>query len=164
MRLFLGSFAKLEHYGILKSHFSFLEAKWVQKHNIHLTYLFLGERPNPYGIIEKLERIEYEKKDIPLHGLGFFGHPPKVLYTKAQDEGIVELHHKIVKRLQIEPNQPFVPHVTLCRIKSSQRFSRFIETLQKLEHHHFGTLHQELHLIESLLTPKGPKYKIIHTF
>ena len=164
MRLFLGSFARLEHYGMVKSRFSFLEAKWVEKHNIHLTYLFLGERPNPYGIIEKLEGIEYKKKDIPLYGLGFFGHPPKVLYTKISDDEIVKLHHKIVDRLQIEPKQPFLPHVTLCRIKRAHRFSRFIETIREFGHHHLGTLHQELHLIESFLTPKGPKYKIIHTF
>ena len=164
MRLFLGSFATIEYYGLIKKHFSFMEAKWVEKHNIHLTYLFLGDRPNPYGIIDKLENIHYEKKDIPLHSLGFFGHPPKVLFTKANDETIIDLHKQILDRLQIKPDKPFVPHVTLCRIKRVYGFDRFVSNIRELQNRHFGTLHQELHLIESFLTPKGPKYKIIHTF
>lgn len=164
MRLFLGSFATIEYYGLIKKHFSFMEAKWVEKHNIHLTYLFLGEYPSAYPVIEKLENISYEKKDIPLKSLGFFGHPPKVLFTKVTDESILDLHRSILERLKIEPDKPFVPHVTLCRIKRVHGFERFVKNLRELQHRHFGTLHQELHLIESVLTPRGPKYRIIHTF
>ena len=164
MRLFLGSFAKLEHYGLVKNRFSFMQAKWVEEYNLHLTYLFLGERPEPYTIIDKLERIEYEKRDIPLFDLGFFGHPPKVLFIKVLDEEVTKLHTQIASRLHITSPQPFVPHVTLCRIKRVNGFSRFIETLKEFENQQIGILHQKLHLIESILTPRGPKYKIIHTF
>ena len=164
MRLFLGTFATIDYYGLLKERFSFLQGKWVERHNIHLTYLFLGEHPTPYPIIEKLEGIRYEKKEIPLAGLGFFGHPPKVLYAKAEDEALDALHHQIITRLGTTPDKPFVPHVTLCRIKKVLNFSRFIDTVRKYQHHHLGKLQGELTLIESVLTPKGPKYRVIRTF
>ncbi len=164
MRLFLGTFATIDYYGLLKERFSFVQGKWVERHNIHLTYLFLGEHPTPYPIIEKLEGLQYEKKEIPLISLGFFGHPPRVLYAKAEDVALDALHQEIVTRLGITPDKPFLPHVTLCRIKKVPNFSRFIETLRTYRHQRIGKLANELALIESVLTPKGPKYRVIRTF
>ncbi len=164
MRLFLGAFATIDYYGLVKERFSFVQGKWVERHNLHLTYLFLGEHPTPYPIIEKLEGIQYEKKKIVLSGIGFFGNPPKVLYAKAEDETIERLHQEIIARLGIAPDKPFLPHVTLCRIKKVPKFSRFIETVRKYQHQRLGSLTSELVLIESFLTPKGPKYRVIHTF
>ncbi len=164
MRLFLGSFATLYDYLGIKNSFSFLKGKWVEKRNIHLTYLFLGEVQTPVPIIKKLQNLKYEAKEIPIEGVGFFGSPPRILYAKANDEEIARLHHSITKLLQIAPDKPFLPHITLCRIKELKNFDKFIKSVRKFEHKRVGTLHLQLHLIQSHLTPKGPIYKSIYTF
>ncbi|BCD60893.1 MULTISPECIES: RNA 2',3'-cyclic phosphodiesterase [unclassified Nitratiruptor] len=164
MRLFLGSFATINYYGLIKEKFSFLEGKWVEKHNIHLTYLFLGDMPTPQPIIERLEDIAKPEKKIGMNHLGFFGHPPKVLFAKASDESLFRLHQAIVSKLQIKPDKAFIPHVTLCRIKKVHNFDRFIQNIRFLEGKAIGSIEPQLRLIKSILTPKGPVYKIIHTF
>ncbi|SMC08429.1 RNA 2',3'-cyclic phosphodiesterase [Nitratiruptor tergarcus] len=164
MRLFLASFAKLHDYVGIKNSFSFLKGKWVEKRNLHLTYLFLGEVATPVPLKKQLQQITYEHKRVPIQGIGFFGTPAKILYAKAYDEEIIKLHHKILEVLQKEDDKPFLPHITLCRIKELKNFEKFLHTIRKYEHKNLGFLELELHLIESHLTPKGPIYKSIHTF
>ncbi|BAF70701.1 RNA 2',3'-cyclic phosphodiesterase [Nitratiruptor sp. SB155-2] len=164
MRLFLGSFATINYYGLIKEKFSFVEGKWVEKHNIHLTYLFLGDIPTPQPIIEKLEGIAKPEKKIGMNHLGFFGHPPKILFAKTMEKSLFELHQEIISRLGIKPKKPFIPHVTLCRIKKVHNFDKFLQNIRQMEGNHLGSIEPKLHLIRSHLTPKGPIYKIIHTF
>ncbi len=164
MRLFLASFAKLKNYQQIKQSFSFIEGKWVEKRNLHITYLFLGEVQTAAPIIEKLQRISYEKKEIPIIGLGFFGNPAKVLYANIQNGALTHLHNEILQRLGTKPDKPFIPHLTLCRIKRVHNFSRFITTIRKYEGATLGSLELELHLVQSHLTPKGPIYRSVATF
>ncbi len=164
MRLFLGSFATINDYGAIKQRFSFIEGKWVEKKNLHLTFLFLGEVATPAFIIEALKSIHYPHITIPIESLGFFGSPPRVLYAKANDEELFRLHSHICQALGKEPTKPFLPHITLCRIKRAHPFGRFIEALRSYQNRPIGSLKLQLQLIQSHLTPKGPIYRPIHTF
>ena len=164
MRLFIGSFAKLKNYQKIKEDFSFLEGKWVEARNIHLTLLFLGEVKVPQSITFRLRTLCYEKIEIPIKGLGFFGSPPRVLYAKVADEGLTQLHERICKILDFEPNQPFLPHITLCRIKRINNFDRFIKKVREYENKELGSLKVDVALIKSELTKKGPIYTPIATF
>lgn len=164
MRLFLASFAKLKNYQQIKQSFSFVEGKWVERKNLHITYLFLGEVQTAAPIIEKLQGISYKKQEIPIIGLGFFGNPARVLYAHIHNEAVMKLHNEILHRLDIQPDKPFIPHLTLCRIKRLRSFSRFIATIKKYEDVALGSLDFELHLVQSHLTPKGPIYRSVATF
>ncbi len=164
MRLFLGSFATIPNYRKIKEDFSFLQGKWVEKQNLHLTYLFLGEQPSAAPIIDKLRDIDTPKHSIPLEGVGFFGHPPKVLYTHAKSEAIELLYKEICERLKIESDKPFIPHVTLCRIKKIGDFSRFTEKIKRYDNEELGSIKPTLCLVQSILGPKGPLYKVLERF
>ncbi|MRI58276.1 MAG: RNA 2',3'-cyclic phosphodiesterase [Epsilonproteobacteria bacterium] len=164
MRLFIGSFAAIDDYAKIKHSFSFLRGKWVEKKNIHLTFLFLGEVPSAAPIVEALEGICYKRKDISLRGLGFFGTPPRVLWAGCEDESLTALHETIRERLGVAEKKPFIPHITLCRIKNAGRYERFLEAVRSYKEREIGHIKLKLQLIESHLTPKGPIYRPIHTF
>ena len=163
MRLFIGSFAKLNNYQKIKEDFSFLEGKWVEPRNIHLTLLFLGEVQVPQSVIFRLRSLRYEKTDIPIQGLGFFGSPPRLLYARVADDGLAQLHERICKTLDFEPNQPFLPHITLCRIKRLKNRDRFIKKIRDYDESKLGKLRLEVTLIKSELTKRGPIYTPIAT-
>ena len=58
MRLFIASPVILSHYDVIKNDFEgIVEGKWVEEENLHLTWVFLGDVPNPQPVIEKLQGI-----------------------------------------------------------------------------------------------------------
>ena len=164
MRLFLGTFVTMYDYLGIKKDFSFLEGKWVEKRNLHLTYHFIGEVATPLPIIKQLSTLAYEPQTIPIKALGFFGSPPKILYAKASSEQLYAIAKQIHQLLAIEDPKPFIPHITLCRIKRVKNFEKFIKKIRAYEHKRLGVMELKVALIQSHLTPKGPVYKTIHTF
>lgn len=164
MRLFLGTFATIYDYVGIKKEFSFIEGKWVEKRNLHLTYHFVGEVATPIPIIAKLSSLHYEPRQIPIKALGFFGTPPKILYAKALDESLFDIANQISQLLEIANSKPFIPHITLCRIKRVKNFEKFIKKIRAFEHKPLGIMDLKVELIQSHLTPKGAIYKTIHTF
>ena len=164
MRLFLGSFATINDLETIKEHFPMLTARWTPKANIHLTYLFLGESYDPATVIQKLQGIHYLEKSIQLSGLGTFGKPPRILYAKAEDKALLDLHNEIVTRLDLKPDKPFIPHITLARLKKVESMARFKNALKEYEAKVLGELQVELQLIQSELTPQGARYKTLFRF
>ncbi|WP_187647389.1 RNA 2',3'-cyclic phosphodiesterase [Nitrosophilus labii] len=165
MRLFLGTFAKIDNLAAIKREFEdIIEAKWVEEENIHLTYLFLGEVENPKDIIFKLKNIQYKKKSIQIRSLGYFGRPPKILYAKIEDNEIEALYKNICKRLGIKIDKKYIPHITLARIKKTKNINRFLTKIEEFKNHKLGNMQLELFLIKSELTPKGPKYLVLEKF
>lgn len=165
MRLFLGAFADIDNLSDIEKSFSkIVEGKWVEKHNIHLTYIFLGNVEDPKKIILRLKDIKYKKKTINIRGLDYFGRPPKILYAKIDDKEIKKIYEDICKRLGIEIDDNFISHITLVRIKKVKGIKRFLETVERFKNRKLGILKLKLALIKSELTPKGPKYTVIKEF
>jgi len=164
MRLFVGSFATIYDYLGIKREFSFVEGKWVEKRNLHLTYHFIGEVETPVLLIKQLAKIKYEPQQIPIKALGFFGSPPKILYAKASSDTLYNLAKEIKEAVGAKETKPFIPHITLCRIKRIKNFEKFIKKIRSFEHKTIGTMQVRIELIQSHLTPKGPIYRTIHTF
>ncbi len=164
MRLFIGAFAKIYDYEKIKKDFSFIKGNWTKEENIHITYLFLGEVDEHERILGSLCNLEYKKTVIPLKGLGFFGRPPKILYAKADEKPLLQLQKDICSLLGKKSDKPFIPHVTLCRIKDVKEPKRFYQKIEEYEDKTVGELEIKVELIKSTLTPKGPIYSSIGSF
>ena len=165
MRLFLGAFANIDNLENIQKDFKdIIEGKWVEKENIHLTFIFLGDVENPKSIILKLKDIKFKNKSINIRGLDYFGRPPKILYAKVNDKEIKKLYIELCKRLGIEAEENFVSHITLIRIKKVKGIKRFLEKIEKYKNKKLGHIHLKLAQIKSELTPKGPRYSIIKEF
>ena len=58
MRLFIASPVILSHYDAIKNDLEgIVERKWVEEANLHLTWVFLGDVPDPQPVIEILQDI-----------------------------------------------------------------------------------------------------------
>ncbi len=165
MRLFLGTFAKIDNLDSIKREFKdVIEAKWVEEENIHLTYQFLGEIENPKDIIFKLKNIHYKKISVEIISLGYFGRPPKILYAKTKNNEIESLYKDICQKLNIKTDKKFIPHITLSRIKKIKNINMFLTKIEKFKNRKLGYMQLELFLIKSELTSKGPKYTVLEKF
>jgi 2'-5' RNA ligase len=166
MRLFLGSYAQIDHYDTIREHFGpKFDGKWVVPENLHMTWLFLGERDDVDAIIEALAPLrDMPKPRLTLKGFGTCGHPdPKVLYLRARTTDALPLHNAIVDLLHHEEKRPFRAHVTLARIKTPH-VRDLLHADTPWMHTVVGEVAPALHLFESRLGPGGPKYRPIEAF
>jgi 2'-5' RNA ligase len=149
---------------------------WVDPANIHITLKFFGETEEEQIplIINRLDSLAStcEPFDIELYGTGIFGssYQPRVVWIGImQNPSLIRLGQDILDEMERigfkKDRQNFVPHLTLGRIKSIQNKQRFFELI--------GTFRETpissqtiagYHLIESLLSPKGPTYKVLESF
>ena len=157
MRLFIATPVTLPIYGAIKNDLSkYIEGKWVEGWNLHLTHKFIGEdEPSKYKIPLKIPN-----EMIKINGIGMFG--DKVLYLKADSENIGEVNRQINNYFDMENDKPFKPHITLCRIKNIKD-KKFFKALKKWEDKTFE-IPFDVYLYSSTLTKKGPKYEKIYKY
>jgi len=162
MRLFIASSAKLYDYSAIREDFSaVLRGKWVEEENLHLTWVFLGERSSPEPFLALLEEIADLRSSCALQALGSFGRPPHILYTRSFDKLIYKKAESF-QALGI-PMERFKPHVTLCRIKKIEEWRAFKNLRKKYQGKKLGEILPEIALYQSTLTEKGPIYKKIES-
>ena len=148
MRLFIATPIILPFYHLIKTQLSpFIEGKWVKENNLHLTHKFIGEdNPNNWKI--KL-KIPYE--EIEIQGFGFFS--DKILYMKADSPHICN----IAKQLGVKN---FIPHITLCRMKSyDKKLFGILKNLNLSVKVPF-----KVNLYNSIFTNNGVIYKKIYSY
>ncbi len=163
MRLFFGCKASIDNYKEIQNGFGMLRAKWVERQNIHLTLLFIGEAEAAF-VLQKVARLEYSPQRISLRSLSTFGTPARILFCKPQQtQQLHSLHRQLAHRLDIK-TKPYTPHVTLARIKKIENENNFEKSLQHYQEKEIGTLTVQPLLIASTLTPKGPQYEVIKEF
>jgi len=160
------------YYG-LKKDLAFEKVKWVNEDNFHFTLKFLGETEESIiaKIINALERVSINTKSIKLkiENLGIFGsrYNPRVIWFGIEKSSqIDEFVNKILNKLDEagfkRDRQNFVPHITVGRIKNVNNIKHLKSTIDKYK----TSLYQEetineMYLLESVITPDGPIYKII---
>ena len=129
--------------------------KPVEKENIHITYVFLGnvEDIEPHKkILEKY--AGFGKFDVLLKGLGFFPSRSyiRVIWIGCYSDKLYKLGRSIASNY----GQDFTPHLTIGRVKNRVNLNKFIE---KYENREFGTITiDNVCIYESILSPKGPTY------
>ncbi|WP_117238074.1 RNA 2',3'-cyclic phosphodiesterase [Thermus sediminis] len=146
--------------------------KEVPPHQLHLTLLFLGERPEED--LENLVALGHRLgRQVPpfwarLKGTGYFPNEgtPRVWFAKAEGEGFGPLAQGLREgvrellgegALEAEGDRAFKPHITLARRKApAPRVPPLV----------FGLTWpvEVFALVRSELRPKGPVYTILERF
>jgi 2'-5' RNA ligase len=146
--------------------------RWVQPGKMHLTLRFLGETAVTQlpHIIQQLDDLATHHKTFNLHlnGLGCFPNRqrPRVIWAGlAGDEAALQsLKRDLDERLSPlgwpPEDKPFRAHLTLGRVNDGRQLTQMKwDTAVKP----IAFTVNEVHLIESHLTPKGPLYTVRHT-
>ncbi len=146
--------------------------RWVKPERMHLTIRFIGETEK--NLLPELGRAldisAAQSRPFSLHLEGFGCFPnckrPSVLWAgvKGDVDAAASLKHAVdlaLLRFGWETeNRPFRPHLTIGRVKDSQKLAaqRWPEDVQ-----HLAIPVTSIHLIESRLTPDGPLYTVCHS-
>ncbi len=149
---------------------------WVDEANFHLTLRFIGNttREQLARLVDSFEKIaEFSGSfELSIRGVGYFKTKgqPQVLFIKTDaSKELMELAKYLEESVVAcgfqEELKPFRPHLTIGRIKSLERRTRFcslVEELSDAEYQHVKV--SEFILYQSLLKTEGPIYKIIRRF
>ena len=178
-RLFLGSFIDpaliTALYARIRAGFkTAVSGKWVDEKKLHITHKFLGDVEE--SEIGRIKEALSASLDRPASCEMYFGQPssfnlknPRVLFISAEDKtrAIFEMNsfceRSLVKIGFTAEDKPFHPHITIMRMKSvnTEAFAALINKY-KAENEKAGPQREiRLSLIESVLAPSGPIYKII---
>ena len=154
MRLFIATPVTLPVYKAIKDNLSkYIKGKWVEGYNLHLTHKFIGEdEPDKYETF-----LNIPNKTIKVSGIGMFGN--KILYLKADIDDVI--NKEINEKFNLKNDKPFVPHITLCRIKELK--DGYKEAIKKWENINFE-IPLKVYLYKSTLTKKGPIYEKIYKY
>lgn len=149
------------------------QMKMVQ--DFHLTLQFLGWVPD-----EKVEEIKkalaqaesfkvnpwvFELAEMGLFKKGRF---PRVIWVDLKiPEEVFGLQKKIAESLRplgFVPDKPFVPHLTLARVKFCDRPFEFEQKINEIFIKSLEFEVKNFYLIKSTLTPKGSIYEEVAEF
>lgn len=147
------------------------QVKPVEKQNLHFSIFFLGDiTPEIVDIlISRLSGLVFQPFTVTYRGLGVFPSvaKPRTIWMGTDAEGakkLTNLSQKVVTSFRdvVKPDKPFIPHVTLFRVKNGRL--RADNMLRKYNDISFGSdLIDRIHIKKSQLTQSGPIYSVIFT-
>ncbi|MGI9952510.1 RNA 2',3'-cyclic phosphodiesterase [Moorellaceae bacterium AZ2] len=150
------------------------DVKWVERENLHLTLKFLSE-VEPAKALQMVPLIRRETEgygELLLHfkGMGVFPtwSRPRVIWVGLDpNPSLVGLHRRVegaLLSLGFAP-EPFTPHLTLGRLRSRANWTQLQQQLRLRQEEPWGIEKvKEIVLMQSHLTPQGPRYNVLETF
>jgi RNA 2',3'-cyclic 3'-phosphodiesterase len=145
---------------------SFEGVRWVKREQFHLTLRFIGEATLD-SIKFALATVSASAFEMQLRGIGKFPEtdrrPPRILWVGiAPNPPLLILAASIDAALEAvgitSSEQPFSPHITLARIKSSHvGIAAFFTKHQTYQSKYFPV--QSFVLYSSVLDPQGSIYQ-----
>ncbi|MCX6695911.1 MAG: RNA 2',3'-cyclic phosphodiesterase [Candidatus Altiarchaeota archaeon] len=149
------------------------DMKLVEFDNMHLTLKFLGEvdAGKVSDVSDALKRVQNNQFTLNVRGIGVFpslGYV-RVVWAGVEDNGLTaELAVRVddaLRPLGFPPEEKFHPHVTLARVRGVGDKRKVVEFIGGRSDSVFGSyIVGKFLLMESALSPKGPKYKKIAEF
>lgn len=145
---------------------------YCRPENIHLTLKFLGSTPvdDIPNIIEACKKVtrHHQPFTMDFDRTGLFGsnRVPRVLWLGMNDQpqALFDLENDLLDAFDdlgyMRDRQNFVPHLTVCRIKSlvdKQFFMQIYDGIEPKTYLHADV--KELVYYQSILQPTGPIYK-----
>jgi 2'-5' RNA ligase len=151
------------------------DVKWVETENLHVTLLFLGE-VDERDVLEVCRAVTYccatlTPFSLSVEGVGCFGNPrrPRTIWIGV-DEGAAEVKslHAALEKVLLElgcyrrEDRQYTPHITLGRVRQESAGADLAPALAKKADWNAGSVAiQEVLVISSELTPKGPIYSVL---
>lgn len=144
--------------------------KAVERENLHLTLLFLGEVPD--FKIEQMKKelcqIDFKSFEMRISEIGAFPSKsnPRVVWVGVLSDEVKLLADEVytrMRKLGFKRDKDFEGHVTIARVKrKSDEIKKFIEVHEKDD---FGTMIvKNFKLKQSILRKEGPIYKDLAIF
>lgn len=138
--------------------------KLSQRHQLHITLLFLGEQPEDrlpeFRRVGQAVAAQVPAFEVELGGTGYFPATgsPRVWFIKATGEGLEPLAKGLQQALSdVKTREQFHPHLTLARKKGpAPRIGPMIMNLQ------FKA--KAVCLVESVLEHSGSQYRVLEQF
>lgn len=147
---------------------------WCKTNQIHLTLKFIGDTPDQDipKIIDACQQVakRHQPFAMDFNRTGIFGsnHSPRVLWLGMKDEpkALYELEEDILTAFDqigyLRDRQNFVPHLTVCRIKTLVDKPFFQQVYQNIEQKtYLQTNVNEMVYLQSFLQPTGAFYKTL---
>lgn len=112
------------------------DGKWLHPDDFHITLRFLGDITHyqQEEVIQALERVRRAPFHIEVGGLGQFhmGGKRTVLWaavrsTRKLTALVAEINEKLAPLGFEMPNKPYVPHITLARLKAPRALETYIK-------------------------------------
>jgi 2'-5' RNA ligase len=147
--------------------------RWVNRQNLHLTLVFLGENPLDFidRVKEQLTAVseQFTRFELSLKNLGAFPNEraPRVIWVGIEDGAreLCELARNTQQSLVsigfIPEKRPFSAHLTLGRVKGPVRDIKPILS-RSLASRRFPV--ERIVLFRSYLQPTGPTYERLAEF
>ncbi len=148
-----------------------IDAKLVEKENLHFTIKFLGETPE-----EKIQEIKnalekacanFSSFDIGIAGIGAFPNRnyARVVWVSVREglqgfENLIKIIDKNLSVLGFKKENEYAPHLTIARIRSGRNLPKLQKMLEESEKTAIGKMRvEEVKLMKSSLTKNGPIYE-----
>ena len=152
------------------------DIRWVKHSSLHLTVKFLGYTPE--GDIESLcsDIDNLVKKHNPFNlsisGTGCFPNTmkPSVLYLDVSGDHkplsliVNEAEELFSNRGYPKMKDPFIPHITLARIKYPQKFAPDVTSFLNSSYDGIDFPVNHLQFFSSEILPEGVFYNLLGTF
>ncbi|WP_457550196.1 RNA 2',3'-cyclic phosphodiesterase [Archaeoglobus sp.] len=161
---------------VLKTFKDFKGVKAVERENLHITLMFLGEVSDRRVEIvkEKLKEIRAKPFKIKLKGLGSFSYQGniRVVWVGVEDGGenlkmLADAVESSLRSLGFRRDKDFVAHATVARVKkiSPSDREKLLRAVERYKDYNFGEMVVEnFRLKKSTLTPKGPIYEDVEIY
>ncbi len=133
--------------------------KKTEAENLHLTLKFLGEiNDNQIEEIKKrLVNIKFKKFEAEIDGIGVFSEKIiRIVWTHLTN--CDKLQKEIDSSLKnlFNPEQRFMSHLTIARVKNAGNKNEFLEKLKKIKIPKIKFVVDKFKLKSSMLKAKGP--------
>jgi len=147
----------------------FIDAKFVEPENLHLTLKFFPnvDEKDLKDMIKSLKDMHFSKFPVYLESIGFFPNESliRIVWVGLRSERIKELHDLIESRLEnFSKDNNFESHITLARVKKINNKEGFLKKIEKLKINALSFEVNEFFLKKSTLTDKGPIYGDVEKF
>jgi RNA 2',3'-cyclic 3'-phosphodiesterase len=151
------------------------EVKWVERDNLHVTLLFLGEVEDRQ-LHEVCRAVAtgcagHEGFTLTVGGVGAFPNlrRPRTLWVGLGmgTQQLIALHDDLEERLlelgcYRREERSYTPHITLGRIRGDEVSEPLVQALTKNANWQGGQMQvTEVLVMSSELTPKGPLYTVM---
>jgi len=146
--------------------------KWEPKDKLHLTLKFIGEVEDDLfnKVLGKEDLFKnFNSFECCINQFGFFykNKEPRILWANIKSDYLNKLAQNLDEKLSIlsiqKEKRPFVPHLTLLRIKNKIN-EDFVKSFENYKFEEIKFIASEISLIESKLLPYGSVYTEIKKY